>query len=179
LRIAKTRREQLILSLVATLSLILAMKGPLLTIAYSYDFRLFSDNIFAGAKGVELRRSSQALHVAAAIIFPLVSVLGGALLLTPGNSSMRHGFRSLQSAVILIAAALYTCAAGTLLAFMLRLKDNVDRLPIPTDPQTWHVSLRYGAYFEILGLVCAITSSGYALCWLTGAERRRAYSEIQ
>mgnify|MGYP001127099537 CR=1 FL=1 len=168
--------KYLLFNIFTVVSLAFAMKAPLISVADAYDFRLFSNKPIGGDES--LLKSSQGFHIAAVTVFSIATVLGALALAPSDGMAVRENMKSAQGAVSLVGASLHACAVGTLLTFIVNLKNKVDRLPVPTDPDTWNVHLRSGGYSEIISFVLALASGGLAVQAIISARRRASYSQI-
>ena len=147
-------------SFVSVLCLVCAMNAPLMTVE-NHVFRLFDDSPIR--RDEKLLKTSQVLHIAAAIMLFVATVISALLLAPSDRFTGREEIA--QSVVSIVGAFLYGFAWFTLLAFMVKVKNNINQVP--------PVRLRYGTHSDIFGFVFAVTS-GTAALFLIATRRRPA-----
>jgi hypothetical protein len=165
---------QAILCTIAFFGALSPVIAPMARVSGKYDLHLFPKDDAVTYKPSQLQRDSQNLHIAAGVS------LAFAVLFNFANLALRTRTANRSIALasyfsVLISSALYIAAVGTLIAVVHRVKDNLDKVPIPI-PDV-HVEPAAGTYLDGIGLLAAFSASVlsvYAL--ITGG--RDNYQEL-
>ena len=134
-------------------SLIITMVEPLFRVANHFDVYLFPESDQLDYFVTDLQHHSQNLHIAAAVflgiafVFSLVDTISEYLEIAERKIT---SMKILETINVIIATCLYIAGTITLGTVGKRIKDKLDKLPVPIPDVD--INVCWGGIFDVVGM---------------------------